>query len=289
MRKGGMTFDEKDLFAVKDDNELSTSYDESKFFDSFYRVDSRSELTDRSTIGHMVTKSASRFHYNAVENGIVRAIAHRDPPPYGAMVRIWEFAQQRRNLRLLDVGSGTGHWIEFFMESQYVSSAVGLEVAPNASAFLREKFADRAHVEILNTDVGADAFTDEVEGPFDYVSAIGIMFHITDDRKWAQGLRNMGSVLAPDGLIFVGGDFGWQTRNLQFHRVDEFDDWQAQQPGGSDTDRVFVNKRARSLADWHEAAMTAGLRIADLVRVESDWAIHTPENDLLVLCHAAQT
>lgn len=286
MRKGGETFDESEVFDVEDGENAKTDYDQSKFFKSFYAVDSRGNFDDRSTIGHMITRACSRFHYNAVENGIIRAIAHRDPAPYGAQVRVWEFAQQRRDLRLLDIGSGTGHWIDFFMDAQYVTEAVGIEVAPNICDFLREKYADDGRVKIMELDITSDEFREQ-QAPetFDYISAIGVLFHITDDDKWRKGLGNLKSRLAPDGLMFVGGDFGSTTRNLQFHRVDDFDDWRAQE-GDGESDRVFVNKRVRSLSDWQQAANSVGLTIADLIRVDSDWAIHTPENDLLVLRRA---
>lgn len=289
MRKGGMTFDEREVFAVEKDCDPSTSYDESKFFHNFYRVDSGSEFDDRSTIGHMVTRSASRFHYNAVENGIIRAIAHREPIPYGTAVRAWEFAQSRGNWRLLDIGTGTGHWIDFFMDALYVSEALGLEVAPNIGDFLREKYAGRPDVKILDVDIGAESFSDSaVDGRFDYISAIGVMFHITDDEKWMRAIRNLQSVLAPGGLMFVGGDFGSETQDIQFHRTDEFDDWNAQRDSNASRD-VLVNKRVRSLARWHRAATESNLAVVDLVRVDSDWSIHTPENDLLVLGHATPT
>lgn len=282
MRKGGETFDETEVFDVEDGDSANPDYDQGTFFNSFYAVDSRGDFDDRSTIGHMVTQACSRFHYNAVENGIIRAIAHREPPPYGASVRVWEFAQERRGLKLLDVGSGTGHWIDFFMDAQYVSEAVGVEVAPTMSDYLREKYADDDRVRITEMDIASAEFRKQHSaGSFDYISAIGVLFHITEDEKWLKGLENLRSLLAPDGLMFVGGDFGTKTKNLQFHRVDDFDDWQAQTSGESE--HVFVNKRIRSLGDWHQAANIAGLKISDLVRVDSDWAIHTPENDLLVM------
>ncbi len=132
-------------------------------------------------------------------------------------------------------------------------------------------------------DVSSPKFLAEDLGkPFDYVSAIGVLFHITDDAERLRALRNLRSVLAPEGLIFAGGDFGWHTRNLQVHRVDEFDDWAAQS-AEANAGQAFIIKRVRSLSDWHRASTEAGLSILDLVRVATDWAIHSPENDLLVL------
>ena len=45
-----------------------------------------------------------------------------------------------------------------------------------------------------------------------------------------------------------------------------------------------INKRVRSLADWHRVATEHGLLIADLVRSDKEpELLTTPENDLLVL------
>jgi SAM-dependent methyltransferase len=93
----------------------------------------------------------SRFHYNAVENAIIRAMARLHPPPPTVMTRAWRMVQERRGLRLLDVGSGTGHWVDFMMEVFHVAHAVGVEWSEQMSAFVRRKYADRPGVMILST------------------------------------------------------------------------------------------------------------------------------------------
>jgi hypothetical protein len=83
------------------------------------------------------------------------------------------------------------------------------------------------------------------------------------------------------GLLLVGGDFGTETRNVQFHRLDEFKSWTEHDSCGAPAERV--NKRIRSLADWSSLAAGLGASVVDLVRSDACPTIRTPENDLLVL------
>jgi hypothetical protein len=81
--------------------------------------------------------------------------------------------------------------------------------------------------------------------------------------------------------MIVGGDFGSETRNVQFHASDHFESWDEQPTSAEDKSKV--NKRVRSLAEWHGVAVQHGLAIADLVRSDREPGIATPENDILVL------
>jgi SAM-dependent methyltransferase len=234
------------------------------------------------TIGP-ISEPESRFHYNAVENAIIRTLLKRTPPPAPAMVEAWRAMQARAQLRLLDVGSGTGHWIDFFRDTFLVSEAVGVEIATQMAAFLRGKYAG-APVTILEDDVAAPGFgPDRTGGPVDFVSAIGVLFHITDDARWRQAVANLRDTLKPDGLLLVGGDFGWRTANVQFHNNDRFGSWREFRSAAGTAGEVRVSRRVRSLTDWSNLAADLGLSIADVVRAESAAGIATPENDLLVL------
>lgn len=272
--------------AVETDDQKATAYDERTFFDSHYAATVRGTPTDRMTIG-AVSDIESRFHYNCTENSIIRALSHLEPPPTGAALAAWKMMRQRLGLRLLDVGSGTGHWIDFMMDVYDVAEAVAVEIAEAMASFLETKYADR-NVRVLRDDIADPSFTaDRIGGPVQYVSAIGIMFHIVDDQRWEQALKNLASVLTDDGVLIVGGDFGAETRNVQFHSVDEFKSWSEHEKLARQCGTNRVNKRIRSLSHWSRAAGAAGLEMVDLVRSDRDPSLTTPENDILLLRRAS--
>ncbi len=192
--------------------------DERAFFRSFYRATLRGEVKDRMTIGS-ITDPEARFHYNAVENAIIRSMLRREPAPDEKMAETWRLFQQRRNLRLLDIGSGTGHSIDFFLEIFLVNEAVGIEISTEMAAFLHDKYQDTPGVTILEADIAGEPLTaEDVGAPFDFISAIGVMFHIVEEAHWKRGIANLAAVLKPGGLMLVGGDFGAETKTFSSKR-----------------------------------------------------------------------
>jgi SAM-dependent methyltransferase len=258
------------------------AYDEKAFFDSFYTSTVRGEITDRDTIG-AITEPESRFHYNVLENSIIRAIVCLEQLPHYPMIQAWRFSRRRSGLRHLDVGSGTGHWIDFFRDVFLVSESVCLEISDAMVEYLGGKYNDTPDVRILQCDIGSkDLDISEFGEPYDYISAIGVMFHIVDDGKWRRALKFLGSQLKLGGILLVGGEFGTRTENVQFHKTDHFSSWRehAVTEAGA---TVRINKRIRSLATWSETAHICGLEVQDVIRSDRALNIMTPENDLLVL------
>ena len=256
-------------------------YDAATFFDGFYRHKRAGALTDRDTLGPLLSELDAHFHFNAVENAILKALARVEPiPPRSGMIQAWEHALRREGRRLFDVGSGAGHWIEFFARIGRASEAVGCEIAPRALEHLHARFDPIEGVTILDHDIAEAAPPAELVGQgFDYVTAIGVMFHIVDDARWAAAVNHIASVLKPGGLALIGGEFGDTTRNVQ-HHADDAKPLRDAAPA----DGVFrVSKRVRSLSDWRRVADAAGLEVVDLIRSDADPGFVTPENDLLVL------
>jgi hypothetical protein len=98
--------------------------------------------------------------------------------------------------------------------------------------------------------------------------------------------HNLAGVLHDTGLLLIGGEFGRETRNVQFHKIDHFSSWKEHATAAIGAE-VLVNKRVRSLAQWHAATADCGLQICDLIRSDADPKLMTPENDVLVLRLAA--
>lgn len=257
-------------------------YDEKTFFDSFYSASVRGDPEDWMTIG-AITDVEARFHYNATENAILRAFSRLHPPARGGMIAAARMLGRRRGARLLDVGSGTGHWIDFFREVLYASEVHGVEIAERMAGYLREKYAADDGVHISQHNIAEEFGPEQIGGDVDWISAIGVMFHIVDDARWRAAMRNLAACLRPGGLLFVGGDFGAESRNVQFHRSDEFRSWREFERAEAEADTRRVNKRVRSLAAWTALAGRLELELVDLVRTDSEPLFLTPENDILLL------
>ena len=184
---------------------------------------------------------------------------------------MWRFAQGRRAWNVLDVGSGTGHWVDFYLDVYLAKAVTAVEFVPQMAEFLRGKYAARPEVTVLQADIADDPLPAR---EFDIVNAIGVMFHIVNDSLWRQAVANLLAALKPDGLCLVGGDFGEETRNVQFHRTDRFDSWREHDAAPSPA--TLVNKRVRSLQEWTRAAGELGASVVEVVRSDSSPDIRTP-------------
>jgi SAM-dependent methyltransferase len=237
-------------------------YNAKQFFESWHRA-SGETLGDADTIAAGRSALATRYHYNAVETAIIEYLASRPSLPWASV---------------LDIGSGAGHWIDFF-RTLGASEVVGVEISDAAVGALEKKFGEG--VEIAQGDVSSPGFT--LEREFDVISAIGVMFHIVEDAAWEQALVNLARHLAPTGVLIVSGQFGLLTENVQFHRTDEFASWDEFR---AERRAELVNKRIRSLYRWRGAARRAGLRVDSVRRTRSSPFLETPENNLLMLTRA---
>lgn len=238
-------------------------YEAKRFFESWHRA-SGGALDDAETISAASSRIDTRYHYNAVENTLLAAFAGRGVRTAG---------------RVLDVGSGAGHWIDFYLDVMRADAVVGAEISAVAAEALAARYAGDTRVRIAEADIAADA--PGIEGPFDVVNAIGVMFHIVDDDMWRRAVRNLAGLLAPGGLAVIGGQFGRTTQNVQFHAVDQFESWDEFRAARSDV--RLVNKRIRSLREWRRCARAAGLEVDGVHRTRVAAPITTPENNILVL------
>jgi SAM-dependent methyltransferase len=208
-------------------------------------------LSDAATIKKGYPPLRARYHYNAVENSLLQFFIEHPPDP---------------PLRVLDVGSGAGHWIDFYRDVLGAAHVTGLELDPAVADALSRRYAGESSVDVYRADV-ADPLP--AAGPFSVVNAIGVMFHIVEDDRWEAAVRNLAGALEPGGVLIAGGQFGPVTHDVGYRpRLD----------GGG----VEVCKRLRSRRRWRSVAAGAGHRYVTYIRTRRTRAFDLPEANILV-------
>lgn len=187
------------------------------WWENYYAVNS---INDAHTVEPGKALYPTLLHYNSVENIILGQLYNRGVQIDGAAV--------------LDIGSGAGHWIDFY-RNLGAKRIDAVELSSSAADALRAKYADVHDLTIHNRP----ASELEISASFDIINAIGVMFHIVDDTEFELTVRRLTTLLNPGGHLIVGGHFGWlDNLNVQFDVEGR------------------VNKRLRSKRHWRRLLST---------------------------------
>jgi SAM-dependent methyltransferase len=135
---------------------------------------------------------------------------------------------------VLDIGSGSGFYINFWKELG-TPSVLGSDLTHNAVIHLRGRFPQNTFHEL---DI-ADELPPTIKGTFDIVSAFDVLFHITDDDRFRRAICNVAHLLRSGGVFCF--------TDLFLHR---------------DTERN-AHYVSRSLCEIERAVAAAGLEIID--------------------------
>lgn len=200
--------------------------DPAAFFDDVIHAESSDET---ELISDGWPRSWSRYHYNLVENGIIRMLRSAGTDMSSA--------------RVLDVGTGTGHWVDFYREVFRVPSITSVDFSERAVAEVAARTAGAPNVTIRRVDI--TKHEPDWDASFRVVNAIGVMFHIVDDQAWSRAIHHLATYLEPGGVAIFGGDFSDETRERG------------------------VMRRTRAIAEWREQLASAGLEEHALERY--DW------------------
>ena len=140
----------------------------------------------------------------------------------------------------LDVGSGTG-WVVAQLRQRGLR-VDGCDITDVAVDRLREAYPD---LRFFRLRLGTDRVPVD-DATYDVVTAMDVMYHITDDMEWSAGLADLTRVLRPGGRLVVSDRFG------------------------ADDVVPAEHVRFRSLERWREAAGACGLTL-DHVRPMFRW------------------
>ncbi|MFQ5490755.1 MAG: class I SAM-dependent methyltransferase [Phycisphaerae bacterium] len=124
-------------------------------------------------------------------------------------VRRRVFMHHVRSLKLdmsaldcLDVGSGTGFYLDRWLELN-ARSVTGADLTDAAVNRLRQRYT---HLRICNLDIGGGQ-GELAESQFHAVSCMDVLFHIVDDDRYRQAVRNIFSLIRPGGWFIFSEAF----------------------------------------------------------------------------------
>lgn len=117
-------------------------------------------------------------------------------------------------LRVLDVGSGTGFYVDRWHELG-VPSVTGADLTETAVDQLRRRYASDRFVRFDVTEGDAPL----EQRSFDAVSAMDVLFHVVDDERFVRAFENVFSLLAPGGLFVFSENFVHGAAQRAHHQV----------------------------------------------------------------------
>ncbi len=100
--------------------------------------------------------------------------------------------------RVLDVGSGSGRWIRFFLERYRPRALTGIDYS-EASVELLETWHSQSRAQFRLADITDPQL--DLEGEFDLINVANVLFHIPEPDLFAAALRNLARLVASTGFI----------------------------------------------------------------------------------------
>jgi SAM-dependent methyltransferase len=106
---------------------------------------------------------------------------------------------------ILDVGCGTGFYVGLWKNELGVGHITGIDITNIAIENLKGKFPD---AEFYTADISdADIALLIRRKEFDVVSAFDVLFHIIDDNRYEKAIKNIHSMLKPNGIFVFSDNF----------------------------------------------------------------------------------
>jgi SAM-dependent methyltransferase len=105
-----------------------------------------------------------------------------------------------RARRAFDVGAGTGYWVRVWHDLQ-VERVDGCDLVPAAVERLNAEFGPRGD-RFVAADVGA-AEPGLPGEPYDLVTVMNVLLHVTDEAAFDRALRNVAGLVAPGGWLLL--------------------------------------------------------------------------------------
>ncbi len=137
--------------------------------------------------------------------GDLDGLAYSNPVEDAVLYPIYERLVADLNMkanggRVLDVGSGSGRRVRFFLDRYRPRELVGIDYSQSSVDILKKWHRSEAtRLEFRQADITKPGL--DLGGTFDLVNVANVLFHIPEPGLFAQAMANLAGLVASDGFI----------------------------------------------------------------------------------------
>jgi SAM-dependent methyltransferase len=118
------------------------------------------------------------------------------------------------NIDVLDVGCGTGFYIDMWKELG-IKRLSGIDIADVVIENLKKKYNTE---DFYRLDIGDDDIS-RLQHRYDIISAFDVLYHIVDDKRYLKAIKNIHSLLRPNGIFIFSENFVHSDAIRGVHQV----------------------------------------------------------------------
>lgn len=121
------------------------------------------------------------------------------------------------NMRILDIGCGSGFYVDIWQQNgaRYLT---GIDITAISVKELSVKYSN---FNFYEADITSPTLIQDLnlkEKSFDLITAFDVLFHMVDDDKFEQAIKNIAMMCSEDGLIFLTDIFPHKRPYVILHQ-----------------------------------------------------------------------
>ena len=102
--------------------------------------------------------------------------------------------------KILDIGCGTGYYIDYYM-GKGATDISGLDITEKSIVNLKKKYP---HLKFFNADISKKI---HLNRKYNIITAIAVLYHVVDDNKFENSVRNIRKLAKKGSLIIIQDGF----------------------------------------------------------------------------------
>lgn len=114
--------------------------------------------------------------------------------------------------RVLDIGVGNGFYVDYW-KRKGAQSVTGIDITEKSVSTLSTKYPE---YQFLKADISAKELA--LEGTFDIITAFDVLFHVVDEDKFEQAIRNIRRLSHPQTKVLIMDSFLKNPLPASFHQ-----------------------------------------------------------------------